>query len=115
MVLDDVGVELAEDGPVVGHQSDEATGHSRQLLLAEGQTWGHLKWGRPSRRDGLLVELNDPPLDQVPDPVVGVLHLGDLVRQGLDGGLGQGSFALRGQVVVDVLDNLESDIRQNPE
>ena len=54
----------------------------------------------------MLVELYDPPLDQVPDPMVGILHLRNLVGQGLDGGLRQGSFALGGQVVVDILDNL---------
>ena len=43
MVLDDLEVELPEDGPVVVDQADEVAGYLRQLPLAQGQSWGNLK------------------------------------------------------------------------
>ena len=45
VVLDDVAVEVSKDGPVVGHQPHEGSSHGSQLLLAEGQAWGHLERG----------------------------------------------------------------------
>jgi len=60
----------------------------------------------PGCRDGLLVELDDPSLDEVPDAMVGVLHLRDLVHQGLDGRFRQRGFSARCQIVIDILHNL---------
>ena len=60
----------------------------------------------PGCRDGLLVELDDPSLDEVPDAMVGVLHLRDLVHQGLDSRFRQRGFSARCQIVIDILHNL---------
>ena len=38
MVLDDVVVELAKDGPVVVHQADKVAGDLGELALTQGQT-----------------------------------------------------------------------------
>ena len=43
MVLDDLKVELPEDGPVVVDEADEVTGYLRQLPLTQGQAWRNLK------------------------------------------------------------------------
>ena len=43
MVLDDLEVELPEDGPVVVDEADEVAGYLRQLPLAQGQARGNLK------------------------------------------------------------------------
>ena len=43
VVLDDLGVELSEDGPVVVHEADKVAGYLRQLPLTQGQAWGNLK------------------------------------------------------------------------
>ena len=43
VVLDDLGVELAEDGAVVVDEADKVAGDLRQLPLAQGQPWGYLK------------------------------------------------------------------------
>ena len=43
MVLDDLEVELPEDGPVVVDEADEVAGYLRQLPLAQGQSRGNLK------------------------------------------------------------------------
>jgi hypothetical protein len=46
VVVDDVHVELSEDGPVVGHQSDEGSGHLGKFFLTKSQARRNLKWGR---------------------------------------------------------------------
>ena len=43
MVLDDLGVELSEDGAVVVDEADKVAGDLRQLPLAQGQPWGYLR------------------------------------------------------------------------
>ena len=43
MVLDDLGVELAEDGPVVVDEADKVAGDLRELPLAQGQPRRDLK------------------------------------------------------------------------
>ena len=43
MVLDDLEVELPEDGPVVVDEADKVAGYLRQLPLTQGQAWGNLK------------------------------------------------------------------------
>ena len=42
VVLDDLGVELAEDGAVVVDEADKVAGDLRKLPLAQGQPWGYL-------------------------------------------------------------------------
>ena len=43
VVLDDLGVELAEDGPVVVDEADKVAGDLRELPLTQGQPRGDLK------------------------------------------------------------------------
>ena len=43
VVLDDLGVELSEDGPVVVDEADKVAGYLRQLPLTQGQAWRNLK------------------------------------------------------------------------
>ena len=43
VILDDLGVELSEDGPVVVHEADKVAGYLRQLSLTQGQAWRDLK------------------------------------------------------------------------
>ena len=43
MVLDDLEVELPEDGAVVVDEADEVAGYLRQLPLTQGQAWRDLK------------------------------------------------------------------------
>ena len=42
VVLDDLGVELAEDGPVVVDEADKVAGDLRELPLTQGQPRGDL-------------------------------------------------------------------------
>ena len=43
VVLDNLGVELAEDGPVVVDEADKVAGDLRELPLTQGQPRGDLK------------------------------------------------------------------------
>ena len=62
--------------------------------------------------DDLFAEVHNPLLEQVPDPLVGVLQRGDLCLQVLNRGLAQLGLVLLLQVVVDVLDDLGGDAGQ---
>ncbi len=42
VVVDEVGVELAEDGPVVGDESNKSSGNLSKFLLTECQSWWDL-------------------------------------------------------------------------
>ena len=45
VIVDDVDVELSEDGPVVGHQSHEGSGDLGKFFLTESQARRNLEGG----------------------------------------------------------------------
>ena len=61
----------------------------------------------------LLAEVDNPLLDQITDPLVGILHGLDLFCEGLGDVLGEKRLVLGRQVVIDLLDHLDNYIGQD--
>ena len=125
MVLNDLSVDFSENRSVVRHKPHKGTGDLSQLLLAERQSRRnlrlkslktgtttndqlilYLKRSRSGSRNGLLVKLHNPTLDKIPNSVIRIFHLGDLVFESLGGGLRQLFFIVVLQIVVDIFDDL---------
>ena len=64
-------------------------------------------------RDQLFAKVHNPLLDQVTNPLIGILHSLDLLMERLDGVLREAGLVLGAEVLLDLPDNLGRNVGQD--